>query len=166
MFLGLANIHAVRSSYHRVHEVLARGAARDADYLRSLDESGWLQHLASLLRGALGCAHTLHAQRRSVLVHCSDGWDRTAQAHDPNPNRRPNRRPNPSPNPNPNPSPNPSPNPRLWADATALLRIGEPRQTPTLTLTLTLTQTLTPTLTPTLTLTLTLTPTRSPRPCR
>ena len=77
--LAIANIHAVRDSYLKLVDLTAKGAARDSVYLRHLDECSWLQHVASLLRGALGCAHTIHVQRRSVLVHCSDGWDRTAQ---------------------------------------------------------------------------------------
>ena len=33
----------------------------------------------TVLRASHRCAHCLHAARRSVLVHCSDGWDRTPQ---------------------------------------------------------------------------------------
>ncbi|KAL1525311.1 hypothetical protein AB1Y20_020172 [Prymnesium parvum] len=77
--LNIANIHAVREAFLKVHELTAKGDTRDSSYLRSLDETGWLHHVASLLRGAIGVSHALHIQRRSVLVHCSDGWDRTAQ---------------------------------------------------------------------------------------
>ena len=56
-----------------------RGAAKDSEYLPALGESGWLQHVGALLRGALCCALALHSRGDSLLVHCSDGWDRTAQ---------------------------------------------------------------------------------------
>jgi len=73
----MANIHRVRASFLKLHELLCR--KRTADFHRSLDEAGWLHHLASLLRGAVATADAIHSRRRSVLVHCSDGWDRTMQ---------------------------------------------------------------------------------------
>jgi Ca2+-binding EF-hand superfamily protein len=44
-----------------------------------LDESGWLKHVRLLLVASSFAAEKLHVDRCSVLVHCSDGWDRTAQ---------------------------------------------------------------------------------------
>lgn len=43
-----------------------------------IDATSWLQYLSSLLRAA---AETVQAMcdGRPVLVHCSDGWDRTTQ---------------------------------------------------------------------------------------
>ena len=40
--------------------------------------SKWPNHIASILRGAVGVADSL-MNGNPVLVHCSDGWDRTAQ---------------------------------------------------------------------------------------
>ncbi len=40
--------------------------------------SKWINHIASILRGAAGIADSLMIGH-PVLVHCSDGWDRTAQ---------------------------------------------------------------------------------------
>lgn len=81
VFLDIANIHAVRSSFLKLHELHAHVSSKTAssDYLRALDDTHWLSHLESLLRGAHRLAHCVHAARRSVLVHCSDGWDRTSQ---------------------------------------------------------------------------------------
>ena len=80
-FLDIANIHTVRNSFLKLHELHARTHAKGvaADYLRALDESNWLSLLASLLRAAHRVAHCIDCAKRSVLVHCSDGWDRTAQ---------------------------------------------------------------------------------------
>ena len=80
--LDIANIHAVRGSYLRLHELLrstAGGSKHDASFLSSLHDSEWLAHVASLLKGASCAAHAVGAHGRSLLVHCSDGWDRTAQ---------------------------------------------------------------------------------------
>ena len=78
LHLEIANIHRVRTAFGRLHELHAR-PHRGGAYLRALDDSGWLRHVGSLLRGGVACAHALHAKATSLLVHCSDGWDRTAQ---------------------------------------------------------------------------------------
>jgi myotubularin-related protein 1/2 len=33
----------------------------------------------AVLTAAIRLVSLLHSEKRSVLVHCSDGWDRTAQ---------------------------------------------------------------------------------------
>ena len=40
--------------------------------------SRWLKHVTMVLRGAVRIAQLLDAGE-PVLVHCSDGWDRTSQ---------------------------------------------------------------------------------------
>jgi hypothetical protein len=60
-------------------QTLAYRRRRSLDFHRALDETAWLHHLSSLLRGAIATADAIHVRRRSVLVHCSDGWDRTMQ---------------------------------------------------------------------------------------
>jgi myotubularin-related protein 6/7/8 len=44
-----------------------------------LQESRWLDHVRSLLKGGSLVAKAIRVQKSSVLVHCSDGWDRTSQ---------------------------------------------------------------------------------------
>ena len=66
----------MRHSYLKLHELHSK---KSAAYLHALDESQWLGHVASLLRAAHRLAHCVHVGHRSVLVHCSDGWDRTSQ---------------------------------------------------------------------------------------
>jgi hypothetical protein len=50
-----------------------------ANWLSSIEATGWLQHLRSILRAAHATATTIGVHGVPVLVHCSDGWDRTAQ---------------------------------------------------------------------------------------
>lgn len=45
----------------------------------ALSKSGWLSHLTTLLHGASTISHTLHLGNSHILIHCSDGWDRTSQ---------------------------------------------------------------------------------------
>ncbi|KAJ1463426.1 Myotubularin-like phosphatase domain-containing protein [Pelagophyceae sp. CCMP2097] len=70
------NIHTVRDSQNALIEALA---GPDDAVLSSVDDSAWLKHLVSLLRAAKLVAKGLD-EGTSILVHCSDGWDRTAQA--------------------------------------------------------------------------------------
>lgn len=47
-------------------------------FLSGLESSGWLKHIRSILETAWFIARAV-ANGVSVVVHCSDGWDRTAQ---------------------------------------------------------------------------------------
>lgn len=47
-------------------------------FLNGLESSGWLKHIRSILETAWFIARAVFGGV-SVVVHCSDGWDRTAQ---------------------------------------------------------------------------------------
>ena len=49
-----------------------------SSFLSGLESSGWLRHVKSVLDTSLFIAEALE-EGISVVVHCSDGWDRTAQ---------------------------------------------------------------------------------------
>jgi hypothetical protein len=51
----------------------------DKNYFINLENSKWLEHIRSLLNGALKIVKYINDHSSSVLVHCSDGWDRTSQ---------------------------------------------------------------------------------------
>ena len=51
----------------------------DAKWLSNVDDTHWLDHLHLILSGALKVADKVETHKTSVIVHCSDGWDRTAQ---------------------------------------------------------------------------------------
>lgn len=44
-----------------------------------MDNTKWLHNLASLLKAAIVVVDAISIEERPVLVHCSDGWDRTPQ---------------------------------------------------------------------------------------
>jgi len=48
-------------------------------WLSALESTKWLQHLSLLLKAALLAVNAVDRDHRPVLVHCSDGWDRTPQ---------------------------------------------------------------------------------------
>lgn len=47
-------------------------------YLSGLESSGWLKHIRAILETSWFIARNI-VNGISVVVHCSDGWDRTAQ---------------------------------------------------------------------------------------
>ncbi|KAH8064107.1 phosphatidylinositol-3,5-bisphosphate 3-phosphatase [Aureococcus anophagefferens] len=76
-FLDIANIHGMQESFRVLREALGAPDEGDGVY-RAVHDSRWLNHVSLLLRGAVAVAdHS--AGGDPVLVHCSDGWDRTAQ---------------------------------------------------------------------------------------
>lgn len=48
-------------------------------FLSSLESSGWLKHIRAMLDTSSFIANAVH-KGITVVVHCSDGWDRTSQA--------------------------------------------------------------------------------------
>ncbi|KAG9102167.1 hypothetical protein FS749_014946 [Ceratobasidium sp. UAMH 11750] len=100
VYLGIDNIHVMRDSLAKVAEALyeadmlasisaSNSAVADASRMelpranfvdrQTLRRSGWLRHLSSILEGTLIIVKNLHVYSSHTLLHCSDGWDRTAQ---------------------------------------------------------------------------------------
>jgi myotubularin-related protein 6/7/8 len=94
VYLGIDHIHAMRESLAKVVEAL-----READVLlasinsdlpeqlpglavldrQALRRSGWLRHIQAILEGTVLITRNVHVNSSHVLIHCSDGWDRTSQ---------------------------------------------------------------------------------------
>jgi myotubularin-related protein 1/2 len=51
----------------------------NTQWLSLLENTRWLEHVRVVLAAAKRCASVVHEQGSSLVVHCSDGWDRTAQ---------------------------------------------------------------------------------------
>ncbi|KAK4480403.1 hypothetical protein RD792_013475 [Penstemon davidsonii] len=102
VFFGIDNIHAMRESLAGLRDYVDTHGANSSDgmssYLRhggwtwgggnlssmsasvsTLGDSGWLIHVQSVLAGSAWIAARVALESASVLVHCSDGWDRTTQ---------------------------------------------------------------------------------------
>ncbi|XP_066935132.1 myotubularin-related protein 6-like [Clytia hemisphaerica] len=78
-FIGIENIHVMRQSLQKLIEVFDTKDLSMSSYLRGLEESGWFKHIKNVLDTSMFIARAVYYEKRSVLVHCSDGWDRTAQ---------------------------------------------------------------------------------------
>ncbi|XP_065077217.1 myotubularin-related protein 8 isoform X2 [Ochlerotatus camptorhynchus] len=77
-FLGIENIHTMRTSLQKVIECCEQKAPTMNSFLSALESSGWLKHIRSILDTSSFIANAVD-KGISAVVHCSDGWDRTAQ---------------------------------------------------------------------------------------
>ncbi|KAJ8551451.1 hypothetical protein K7X08_021466 [Anisodus acutangulus] len=102
VFFGIDNIHAMRESLGRLRDYLDTHGTTSSDGMSSflrhggwswgggnlssmsasvstLGDTGWLIHVQTVLAGSAWIAARVALESASVLVHCSDGWDRTTQ---------------------------------------------------------------------------------------
>ena len=77
-FLDIHNIHVMRESLRKVKD-MCFPVIDDQKWLSNIDNTNWLNHLHCILGGAVKIADKVENSKASVVVHCSDGWDRTAQ---------------------------------------------------------------------------------------
>uniref|UniRef100_A0A8C1XLH7 phosphatidylinositol-3,5-bisphosphate 3-phosphatase n=1 Tax=Cyprinus carpio TaxID=7962 RepID=A0A8C1XLH7_CYPCA len=77
-FLDIPNIHVMRESLRKLKEVVYP-TIDEPHWHSAIDATHWLQYIRLLLAGAVKIADKVESSKSSVVVHCSDGWDRTAQ---------------------------------------------------------------------------------------
>ncbi|KAI6235443.1 Myotubularin-related and Zinc finger domain containing protein [Aphelenchoides besseyi] len=73
----IENIHVMRNSQTKLLEACQKQMPL-TDFLKAVDLSNWLKHLKALFDCGKFIADAV-VQGTSCVVHCSDGWDRTAQ---------------------------------------------------------------------------------------
>uniref|UniRef100_A0A3P9KW35 phosphatidylinositol-3,5-bisphosphate 3-phosphatase n=1 Tax=Oryzias latipes TaxID=8090 RepID=A0A3P9KW35_ORYLA len=78
IFLEIPNIHVIRESQRKLKDMLYP-TIDEAHWHSAIDQTHWLEYIRLLLAGAAKVAHKVESGKSSVVVHCSDGWDRTAQ---------------------------------------------------------------------------------------
>ena len=80
VYLNIDNIHVMRQSLEKVVDALKEsdltplGPSKEA-----LAKSGWLKYISNMLDGVGIIARQIGIQHSHVVIHCSDGWDRTSQ---------------------------------------------------------------------------------------
>ncbi|CAK8683624.1 phosphatidylinositol-3,5-bisphosphate 3-phosphatase MTMR2-like [Clavelina lepadiformis] len=80
IFCDIHNIHVMRESLRKLQDTcLTAHPIDDKHWLSNLEQSQWLLHIKTILAAATKITHHVETAKASVLVHCSDGWDRTAQ---------------------------------------------------------------------------------------
>ena len=78
LFLDIDNIHVMRGSINEMHDLVI-SEDRSDPIRRSEVQLGWISHVGKVLGGAATIVREVGDKKRTALVHCSDGWDRTAQ---------------------------------------------------------------------------------------
>ncbi|KAG5268091.1 hypothetical protein AALO_G00208150 [Alosa alosa] len=78
-FVGIENIHIMRASLQKLLEVVGTRSLSATEYLVGIESSGWLRHIKAIVDAAIFLMKAMTVEGASVLVHCSDGWDRTSQ---------------------------------------------------------------------------------------
>eukprot|EP00929_Paragymnodinium_shiwhaense_P051145 TRINITY_DN25760_c0_g1_i1.p1 TRINITY_DN25760_c0_g1~~TRINITY_DN25760_c0_g1_i1.p1 ORF type:complete len:1115 (+),score=195.12 TRINITY_DN25760_c0_g1_i1:90-3434(+) len=75
LFLDIDNIHVMRDALHQLRD----GVSQRDDYEKyGTALTNWFFHLHTVMKGAQLVSEILQSGE-SVVVHCSDGWDRTSQ---------------------------------------------------------------------------------------
>jgi hypothetical protein len=80
LFMDIGNIHSVRESEANPHALFRPNALQSGgSFASKLEQTGWLNHIYTVLSAAVRVVDLVRNEGCSCLVHCSDGWDRTAQ---------------------------------------------------------------------------------------
>jgi hypothetical protein len=79
-FHGIDNIHGVTKAFSKLKQMIHafNGKQPREGFYGLLHESSWLYHIQRVLMCAVDTAECLE-RGESVMVHCTDGWDRTSQ---------------------------------------------------------------------------------------
>ncbi|KAH9526993.1 complexed with cef1p [Dermatophagoides farinae] len=77
-FFGIENIHVMRGSLQKLIDACELRVPSMNSFLTGVEGSGWLRHVKSILETSVFIANAVH-NGISIVIHCSDGWDRTAQ---------------------------------------------------------------------------------------
>jgi protein tyrosine phosphatase len=78
-FCDIDNIHSVRESLNKLISLVnSPKLFENKQYLSHLEQTFWFNILQQIIKTAFEITQSLK-QSNTVLVHCSDGWDRTSQ---------------------------------------------------------------------------------------
>lgn len=79
-FYNIDNIHTMRESHKSLINLILSPTSTnfDANYSKQIEDTQWLSHVRLVIKASHDGASFLR-KGQPVLVHCSHGWDRTAQ---------------------------------------------------------------------------------------
>jgi hypothetical protein len=78
-FLNIDNIHVMRDSLNKMYKLVRSSKQTGPVRRQQIVDTGWLTHVGRVLGGARQIVDAIDLKGRTCIVHCSDGWDRTAQ---------------------------------------------------------------------------------------
>ena len=78
VFCDIPNIHSVRNSYEKLLTSISYINDNDYSVISSLQSTNWYETIILILKGGFQIYNSIK-EENTVLIHCSDGWDRTSQ---------------------------------------------------------------------------------------
>ena len=78
IFCDIPNIHAVRNSYEKLLTNISYIPENDYSVISNLQNTFWYETIILILKGGFQIYNSIKKEK-TVLIHCSDGWDRTSQ---------------------------------------------------------------------------------------
>ena len=78
-FCEIDNIHTARNSLNKIYSLLkSNNFYMNKKFLSNFENSGWPNFIYGIIQASINIASAVK-EGYSVLVHCSDGWDRASQ---------------------------------------------------------------------------------------
>ena len=79
IFCEIDHIHSARSALHKIYSMLKYNRfPEDKKFLSNFENSNWPNFIYGIIRASINIASSVR-KGYSVLIHCSDGWDRCPQ---------------------------------------------------------------------------------------
>ena len=83
-FCDIPNIHAVRSSFESVFNTVSynqgsSSQSNDFSVVSNIFSTYWYDTISLILKSSFNIWNSISKEKSTVLIHCSDGWDRTSQ---------------------------------------------------------------------------------------
>ena len=80
-FCEIPNIHAVRYSFEKMYNNLSYNNDNEYPYsvISSLPNTLWYDTIITIFKSSFNLYDSITKHKETVLIHCSDGWDRTSQ---------------------------------------------------------------------------------------
>lgn len=79
-FENIPNIHVVRESYNQMRELSQPEInENNISWYGTIEQSRWLEMCRTILTSVNKGVRLIHQDKTSIMIHCSDGWDRTSQ---------------------------------------------------------------------------------------
>jgi hypothetical protein len=78
-FCEIDNIHCVRNAFIKLNTILTNPKFLDnKNYFSQLEQTTWFNFIYQIIKTSVEIASSLKSGN-SILIHCSDGWDRSPQ---------------------------------------------------------------------------------------
>ena len=78
-FCQIENIHTARNALNKIYSLLKNPKfSENNKFYSNFESSGWIDFIFMLIKGSIQIAQSVK-EGNTVLIHCSDGWDRASQ---------------------------------------------------------------------------------------